>query len=113
MAAIGSIACIARKDSRFNGGSNAFIFVFDLTNKASLTSIKGWYDDVKESIGDTFGDALIGNKYDSMDQIVVSAEEVGSVANELNLPYFQTSALTGENVDTVIHHFTKDFIAQS
>ena len=97
----------------FYAGSNAVIFVIDLTSRESLASIKGWYEDVKKSIGSTFPGSLLGNKCDLVDQIVVSREEAEAVASELNLTYYQTSALTGESIDTVFGKFAEHVIAQS
>lgn len=94
-------------------GSMAVIFVFDLTSKESLANIKSWYEDVKNSISGTFAGSLLGNKCDLADQIMVSQEEAEAVANELGLSYFRTSAMTGENVDTVFHHFAEYVIAES
>ncbi|HME50952.1 MAG TPA: Rab family GTPase [Candidatus Lokiarchaeia archaeon] len=102
-----------RMRKHFYAGSTAVIFVFDLTNKESLNSIKGWYEDVKKSIGDTFMGSLLGNKCDLVEQIVISPDEGEAVARELNLSYFQTSALTSENIDAVFHHYAEAVISQS
>jgi len=110
---VAGIAKFQQMRKNFYAGAMAVIFVFDLTSKVSLADIKGWYEDVQASIGNTFTGALLGNKCDLVDQVVISPEEASAVASELNLPYFQTSALTGENVDAVFHHFAQDFISQS
>ncbi|MFX0137522.1 MAG: hypothetical protein ACFFDN_28045, partial [Candidatus Hodarchaeota archaeon] len=42
---------------------------------------------------------ILGNKSDLHNERVISQNEAAKLANELNLIYFETSALTGENVN--------------
>jgi Ras-related protein Rab-8A len=73
------------------------LLVFDVTNKASFKNIKKWYKEILDgSKGITL--ILVGNKIDLIDQRVVSKEEGESLANELNLSYFETSAKEGSGV---------------
>jgi small GTP-binding protein len=90
----------------FYTGANGVILVFDLTKKESLPGIKDWYEDIKKSLeGAPLNCVLLGNKNDIADQRVVSELEAKSMAAALKVPYFETSAKTGENVDKVFSHF--------
>ncbi|MEX2716842.1 MAG: Rab family GTPase [Candidatus Sigynarchaeum springense] len=90
----------------FYSGASGVILVFDLTKKESLASIKDWHEDVKKSLeGAPFNCVLLGNKNDLVDQRAISELEAKSMAATLNVPYFETSAKTGENVDKVFKHF--------
>lgn len=84
----------------FYQGVKGVLLVFDLTNADSFNNIKSWYNDIlkyvnirKKPIG-----FILGNKSDLHNEKVVSAEQASKLASELNLIYFETSALKGDNV---------------
>ena len=80
-------------------GSKGIILMFDKTNKNTLDNINVWFKQIKEVID--VKDVcliLVGNKVDLVDKIKVSKEDALSTAKELEIPYFETSALTGENI---------------
>jgi len=84
----------------FYKGVKGILLVFDLTNADSFNNIKSWYNDImkyansrEKPIG-----FILGNKSDLHNEKVVSAEQAFKLADELNLIYFETSALTGDNV---------------
>lgn len=85
----------------FYQGSEGILLVFDLSHRKSFDSIKNWYKDILTQLG---SDAkiigfLLGNKRDLVDQRAVSEEEGQQLANELKFGYYESSALTGENVN--------------
>ena len=85
----------------FYEGAKGVILVFDLTNADSFNNIKRWYNDIAK-YGNTREEPIgfiLGNKADLHNQKVVSTEQASKLAKELNLVYFETSALTGENIE--------------
>ncbi|MHA1371603.1 MAG: Rab family GTPase, partial [Promethearchaeota archaeon] len=78
-------------------GAKACFLVFDLTDKNSFKNIKIWNEEKKKHVGDIIT-ILLGNKNDLADKRVVSNEEIIKMINELNVSFFETSALTGANV---------------
>ncbi|MFX0103753.1 MAG: Rab family GTPase [Candidatus Hodarchaeota archaeon] len=94
----------------FYTGAQGVILIFDLTNPQSLGSITGWYSDVKKTLGDSFNGVVLGNKCDLKEERAVSDADAQELASSLGMPYFETSAKTGENVDAVFDHFSKKFI---
>ena len=85
---------------RFYAGADGCILVFDLTRKDSLKNIEMWYKEcVSLSENSHVKLILVGNKYD-LDRII--PEEIGKkVADVIKVPYFETSARTGLNVDNI------------
>jgi len=84
----------------FYQGAKGVILVFDLTNADSFNNIKSWYNDIAKYVNiqeEPIG-FILGNKSDLHNERVVSEEEASQLAKELNLVYFETSALTGDNV---------------
>jgi Ras-related protein Rab-6A len=80
-----------------NGG----IFIYDITNRDSLTLIYYWWDVLINLVGDipTF---LIGNKFDLHEKRKISREEGIEIAEELGASIFvESSAKAGINVHSV------------
>ncbi len=82
-------------------GARGILLIFDLTRAKTFASIPNWLDDIKSNLRQKEEPIAIlcGNKHDLIDQREVNAEEAKKLANLLKLEYFETSALTGENID--------------
>ncbi|MFX1506354.1 MAG: Rab family GTPase [Promethearchaeota archaeon] len=74
------------------------IMVFDLTRKSTLKELRKWYEDFTQRVGNV-PLMLFGNKSDLKDQIAVQYEEGKAFADEINAPYYETSALDGTGVE--------------
>ena len=85
-------------------GANGVLLVFDVTNRDSFLQTKTWMTSITETVSDPIEVILIGNKVDdvldeSSSQRMVSKEEGEQMAAEFNVPYMETSAKTGYNVE--------------
>jgi len=90
---------------QFYLGSDGIFLVFDLTNQKSFENISNWYFDVKNQLKnrpDLVG-FIVGNKKDLIEELQITAERAFELANTHNLGYIETSALTGENVDSAFN----------
>ncbi|MFX0014001.1 MAG: Rab family GTPase [Promethearchaeota archaeon] len=90
---------------KFYTKSEGALLVFDLTVPKSLDNLRlSWIDDIKEITGE-IPFVLIGNKADLKELRAVSHEEIKSLIEEQTniAAYFDTSALTGENVESAFH----------
>lgn len=90
---------------QFYLGSDAILLVFDLTNQKSFENLSNWYLDVKNQLKnrpDLVG-FIVGNKKDLIEDLQITAERAFELANTHNLGYIETSALTGENVDSAFN----------
>ncbi len=91
--------------SHFYEGTEGVILIFDLTNRKSFESIPNWYKDLKRNVKknikykEELVGFILGNKEDLFDEKKVKFEEAMKIANEFNLEYIETSALTGKNVE--------------
>ena len=106
---------------RFLAGSQAILYVYDVTNSLSLHRIKYWYQEAKDAIGEerfpNVCSLLIGNKIDLIADPSKTLSEAEEIAKELvtckvkgeetEKSIFLTSALTGENVEEVFSYITK------
>ena len=84
----------------FYKGARSAFFVFDLTSRKSFESISNWYKDVQKKLKnyDFPVGFVIGNKKDLKKKRKISGEQAKKLAESLDLDYFETSALTGDNV---------------
>jgi Ras-related protein Rab-27A len=81
-----------------------FMLVFDITNEESFNQIRGWLTLLRTHAYCAEPDiVLVGNKVDLDAQRCVSQESGQSLADELGIPYIETSALSGENVEVVVN----------
>lgn len=81
-----------------------FLLVFDLTNEQSFLNIRNWLDQLKQhSYCETPDIVLCGNKVDLDAMRVVTEERAKQTAEQYGLPYVETSAATGHNVDQAVN----------
>eukprot|EP00058_Branchiostoma_floridae_P002521 XP_002588009.1 hypothetical protein BRAFLDRAFT_125403 [Branchiostoma floridae] len=93
----------AMRDQYMRTG-NAYILIFDVTSRGSLDqagSIYEWLLKIKGA--DHVPAVLCGNKIDLSASRQVTAEEGRQVAQRHGLPYLETSAKTGQNVEEAFH----------
>jgi small GTP-binding protein len=86
----------------YRGSAGAFL-VFDLTNHDSFDHIGRWLHDVKEVARSDVVTILLGNKADLTEKRDVTPQEAQKFAAENNMPYFETSAKTGQQITEAIH----------
>ena len=55
---------------------------------------------------------LIGNKVDDVEHRIIKREDAINLAKELSLKYFETSAITGENIDKIFSQLCLELIAK-
>lgn len=78
-------------------GANGIIIVFDVTSRDTFNQCKTWMNSIKETMTEPVDIVLVGNKCDMTR--VITEEEAQTLANEMGVKYFETSAKTGQNVE--------------
>ncbi|MFX1336995.1 MAG: Rab family GTPase [Promethearchaeota archaeon] len=86
--------------SAFYKGARGVLLVFDLTNPKSFDDLRNWYKDIQRhvDIEEQLIGFILGNKSDKVEDRKVTKQQATALAEELNLEYIETSALTGDNV---------------
>lgn len=88
----------------FYKGTQGIIYVFDLTRKETFNHIENWKQEVETTSG-YIPNVLVGNKYDLIDDKIISVEESDSLKQDIRACSFdETSAKLGTGVDDI---FTK------
>ncbi|EHB14206.1 Ras-related protein Rab-26 [Heterocephalus glaber] len=88
--------------------AHALLLLYDVTNKASFDNIQAWLTEIQEYAQDDVVLMLLGNKVDSAQERVVKREDGEKLAKEYGLPYMETSAKTGLNVDLAFTAIAKE-----
>jgi len=92
--------------STYYRGAHGIIVVYDVTNMESFNNVKRWLTEIDKYARENVNKLLVGNKLDmgelkdgqSLRQ--VSLEKGKEFANNLEIPFLETSAKTGTFVDT-------------
>jgi len=82
-------------------GSLGFILMYDVTNEESFNSVQDWVTQIQQYSWDHAQVILVGNKCDMEDERVVSIERGRSLAEQLKLHFFESSAKDNINVKLV------------
>lgn len=96
----------------FYRDADAGIVVFDLTDKDSFDRATKWIDELKKERGDNIHIVIAGNKVDLLDKRVVSAADAQRLAASINAPYFETSAKTAENIESLFNSISDNIVNQ-
>ena len=94
-------------------GANAIIIVFDLSDKKSFISITEWLKQIEKHAKENVFKFLVGNKSDLVEQRKVSYDEAKQYADEDELPYIETSAKEGININELFDSSIKSFLNNS
>ncbi|KAH8273504.1 hypothetical protein KR018_008620, partial [Drosophila ironensis] len=80
-----------------------FLLIFDLTSEKSFLETSNWLAQLRTHAYSEDADVVLcGNKCDLVQMRVVSREQVLALARRYRLPYIETSACTGTNVQEAV-----------
>jgi len=85
--------------SNFFGRADGFVLTYDISNRPSFDHVIGWMRDIKTRAPPDCDIVLCGNKSDLDNDRVVTLDEGKQLADEYGVQFFETSALTGQNVE--------------
>ncbi len=98
----------------YSKGSSGGIFMFDLSDKASLNRIGGWVEIFKKGSASSekrIPILMVGGKLDLQDQIAITKREAKNIVKEHNLhKYIECSSKTGENIEIIFETLVKNIL---
>jgi small GTP-binding protein len=90
----------------FNG-ADGVILVFDTTRSSTFSNIKKWYNSTVKYCPRRVPRILIGNKIDLQDERKIIRSRAEHLSENLNAPYYEISALTGNNIEKIFHNLAE------
>ena len=85
--------------SSYYRGAHGIIIVYDVTDLDSFHNIKTWLSEIERYASENVNKLLVGNKNDLSSKRAVSYEQAKEVADQLEIPFLETSAKGAVNVE--------------
>ena len=77
------------------------LIVYDVCNRESFYNVQRWIEDCRAQAFPKIMFVLVGNKCDKENEREVQYNEGESLAKEVGMMFYETSALTGQGIETV------------
>uniref|UniRef100_A0A3B1JRF6 small monomeric GTPase n=1 Tax=Astyanax mexicanus TaxID=7994 RepID=A0A3B1JRF6_ASTMX len=88
--------------------AQALLLLYDITRKSSFDNIRAWLTEIHEYAQKDVVIMLLGNKSDMAAERVIKHEEGQKLAKEYGVPFMETSAKTGLNVELAFHAIARE-----
>jgi len=85
--------------------------VYDVTDEGSFKNVRNWMYNIQQHASEKVNKILVGNKSDmGKGSRAVSYGAGEQLAREYGIPFFETSAKTGSNVEEVFHCISRNVL---
>ncbi|XP_032443705.1 ras-related protein Rab-26-like isoform X2 [Xiphophorus hellerii] len=88
--------------------AHALLLLYDVTNRSSFDNIQAWLTEIHEYAQQDVVLMLLGNKADATHNRVVKREDGEKLAKEFGVPFMETSARSGLNVELAFTAVAKE-----
>ncbi|KAM7470313.1 hypothetical protein LguiA_008496 [Lonicera macranthoides] len=85
--------------SSYYRGAHGIIIVYDVTEMESFNNVKQWLNEIDRYANESVCKLLVGNKCDLVESKVVDTQMAKAFADELGIPFLETSAKDSINVE--------------
>ncbi|XP_071917552.1 GTP-binding protein YPTM2 isoform X2 [Coffea arabica] len=85
--------------SSYYRGAHGIIVVYDVTDQESFNNVKQWLNEIDRYASENVNKLLVGNKCDLESQRVVAYDTAKAFADEIGIPFMETSAKSSTNVE--------------
>jgi len=80
-------------------GAHGIIVVYDVTDQETFTNVKQWLQEIDRFASEGVNKLLVGNKSDLVNKKVVEYTVAKEFADQLGIPFLETSAKNATNVE--------------
>ena len=91
-------------------GAMGVILAYDCTNRDSFNHVRDWMQQIHAHANPDIVKVLVANKIDMLNDRKVSTEEGKTLAEQMNVRYFEASAKTGYNVEKAFTSVAREII---
>uniref|UniRef100_A0A4W6EV75 RAB37, member RAS onco family n=1 Tax=Lates calcarifer TaxID=8187 RepID=A0A4W6EV75_LATCA len=88
--------------------AHALLLLYDITSKSSFDNIRAWLTEIHEYAQSDVVIMLLGNKADMSSDRAIRRDEGERLAREYSVPFMETSAKTGVNVELAFTAVAKE-----
>ena len=85
--------------SSYYRGAHGIIVVYDVTDAESFNNVKQWLNEIDRYANENVNKLLVGNKSDLTAKRAVDYETAKAFADEIGIPFLETSAKNATNVE--------------
>lgn len=85
--------------SSYYRGAHGIIIVYDITDMESFNNVKQWLSEIDKYANDSVCKLLVGNNCDLAESRVVDTAVAQAYADEIGIPFLETSAKESINVE--------------
>ncbi|KAI3719567.1 hypothetical protein L6452_20469 [Arctium lappa] len=97
--------------SAYYRGALGAMVVYDITKRQSFDHVARWVEELRAHADNSIVIALIGNKADLEEKRAVPSEDAVEFAENQGLYFFETSALTGDNVEAAFFKLLEEIFS--
>ena len=98
--------------SAYYRGADGIIMVYDVTSQDSFDHVNDWLKEVNRYASEGTCKLLVGNKSDRTADKVVTAEQAKEFADDIGVPFLETSAKSASNVEEAFLTMAGELIKQ-
>jgi len=98
--------------SAYYRGADGIIMVYDVTSQDSFDHVNDWLKEVNRYASEGTCKLLIGNKSDRSTDKVVTFEQAKEFADDIGVPFLETSAKSAANVEEAFLTMASELIKQ-
>jgi Ras-related protein Rab-1A len=85
--------------SSYYRGAHGIIVVYDVTDQESFNNVKQWLNEIDRYASEDVNKLIVGNKSDRANEKVVDSLTAKAFADEVGIPFLETSAKSAINVE--------------
>ena len=91
-------------------GADGIIVIYSVLAKQSFKNVQNWIDQIKAETDEETIIVLVGNKIDDEDNREITKEEGEELALSFGVDFFECSAKTGANINSVFNELVKKIV---